>query len=50
VTHGIAALQESMLRGSVGEWWMLGVLGGLGLALYLLSLLRLRRVLRTAAA
>lgn len=50
VTHGIATLQEAMLRGVVHDWWMLGVLAGIGIALYTLSLLRLRRVLASATA
>jgi ABC-2 type transport system permease protein len=50
VTHGIATLQELMLRGSVLSTWMLGALLGIGLVLYLVTLLRLRRVLRTADA
>ena len=49
VTHGIATLQDVMLRGEIGATWMLGALGGIGLALFLLALLRLRRVLRSAA-
>jgi ABC-2 type transport system permease protein len=48
VTHGIATLQEHMLRGVVSDTWMLGVLAAIGLVLYVISLLRLRRVLRTA--
>ena len=48
VTHGIATLQEHMLRGVVSETWMLGALAAIGLVLYVISLLRLRRVLRTA--
>ncbi len=48
VTHGIATLQEHMLRGVVTDTWMLGVLAAIGLVLYVISLLRLRRVLRTA--
>lgn len=48
VTHGIATLQQLMLRGVVVDTWMLGILLGIGLALYLVSLLRLRRVIRTA--
>jgi ABC-2 type transport system permease protein len=48
VTHGIALLQEHMLRGDVRETWMLGVLAVIGVVLYTGSLLRLRRVLRTA--
>ena len=48
VTHGIATLQELMLRGGVRDTWMLGTLLGIGVALYVVSLLRLRRVMRTA--
>ena len=49
VTHGIETLQDSMLRGSVRDVWMLWALGGIGVLLYLGSLLRLRRVIRTSA-
>jgi ABC-2 type transport system permease protein len=48
VTHGIGLLQEHMLRGQVTNTWMLGALAGIGLILYVGSLLRLRRVLRRA--
>ena len=48
VTHGIATLQQLMLRGAVLDTWMLGILLGIGLVLYVVSLLRLRRVIRTA--
>ena len=48
VTHGISLLQEHMLRGEVRETWMLGVLAAIGAVLYVGSLIRLRRVLRTA--
>jgi ABC-2 type transport system permease protein len=48
VTHGIATLQDTMLRGEVSQPWMLLALGGIGIFLYLGSLLRLRRILRTA--
>ena len=48
VTHGIATLQEHMLRGTVANQWMLLVLAGIGILLYVGSLLRLRRVLATA--
>jgi ABC-2 type transport system permease protein len=48
VTHGIALLQEQMLRGEVGDTWMLAALAGIGVVLYVVSLLRLRRVLRRA--
>jgi ABC-2 type transport system permease protein len=49
VTHGIALLQESMLRGSIFSVWMLGALAGIALVLYALSLQRLGHVLRPAA-
>jgi ABC-2 type transport system permease protein len=48
VTHGIATLQDLMLRGVVGSPWMLAVLAGIGIVLYTVSLLRLRRILRSA--
>jgi ABC-2 type transport system permease protein len=48
VTHGIGLLQEHMLRGEVRDTWMLAALAGIGLILYVGSLLRLRRVLRRA--
>jgi ABC-2 type transport system permease protein len=48
VTHGIALLQDIMLRGEVQQAWMLAALAAIGLVLYVGSLLRLRRVLRTA--
>lgn len=48
VTHGIATLQELMLRGTVSDTWMLAMLLAIGVALYVVSLLRLRRVIRTA--
>jgi ABC-2 type transport system permease protein len=48
VTHGIATLQELMLRGVVRDTWMLVTLAGIGAVLYLGSFLRLRRVLRRA--
>jgi ABC-2 type transport system permease protein len=48
VTHGIATLQEAMLRGEVSSLWMIGALAAIGVALYMLSLVRLRRILRSA--
>ncbi|HET9878499.1 MAG TPA: ABC transporter permease [Candidatus Limnocylindria bacterium] len=44
VTHGIATLQESMLRGEVRSLWAIGALAGLGVGLYVIALLRLRRI------
>ena len=49
VTHGIASLQDSMLRGRVGEDWMLLALAAIGGACFLISLVRLRLLLRSAA-
>ena len=49
VTHGIATLQDAMLRGTVVEPWMLAALAGIGIGLYLISLLRMRAILRSAA-
>jgi ABC-2 type transport system permease protein len=48
VTHGIETLQQAMLRGSVSSTWMPAALAGIGLVLFVASLLRLRRVLRSA--
>jgi ABC-2 type transport system permease protein len=48
VTHGITLLQEHMLRGEVQQTWMLGALAAIGLVLYFGSLLRLRRIMRSA--
>lgn len=48
VTHGIATLQEAMLRGEVSSLWMIGALAGIGAVLYALSLVRLRQILRSA--
>ncbi|HET7686735.1 MAG TPA: ABC transporter permease [Candidatus Limnocylindria bacterium] len=44
VTHGIATLQEAMLRGEVRSLWMLATLAGIGVALYVIALVRLRRI------
>jgi len=49
VTHGIALLQDALLRGTVTEPWMIGALGGIGVALYVVSLLRMRAILRGVA-
>lgn len=48
-TYGISLFQDEMLRGVIRETWMLGALGAIGAALFLLSALRLRFVLRGAA-
>jgi ABC-2 type transport system permease protein len=47
VTHGIELLQDSMLRGWVLNVWMLWALGGIGVALFAVSLLRLRRIIHS---
>jgi ABC-2 type transport system permease protein len=47
VTHGISLLQEHMLRGEVRDTWMIVVLAAIGLVLYVGSLLRMRRVLKS---
>jgi ABC-2 type transport system permease protein len=49
VTHGIATLQDAMLRGMVTEPWMIAALVAIGVVLYLTSLLRMRAILRGAA-
>jgi ABC-2 type transport system permease protein len=48
VTHGIQLLQDFMLRGGTNQSWELGVLGGLGVVLFLLTGLTLRRNLASA--
>jgi ABC-2 type transport system permease protein len=48
VTHGIATLQELMLRGEVRHTTMLLALLVIGVVLYAGSLLRLRRLMRRA--
>jgi len=49
VTHGIQLLQDLMLRGGTNQGWELLVLGGIGVALFLLTSLTVRRNLRSAA-
>lgn len=48
VTHGIRLLQDFLLRGSTIATWELGVLGGMGVILFVLTWLGLRRSLRPA--
>lgn len=48
VTHGIALLQDQMLRGDIGQAWMLAALAVIGVLLFVGSLMRLQRVLRRA--
>lgn len=49
VTHGIQLLQDFMLRGSTNQGWELLALGGIGVALFLLTSLTVRRNLRSAS-
>jgi ABC-2 type transport system permease protein len=44
VTHGIQTFQETMLRGEIRSVWMVGALAGIGIVLYVVALLRLRRI------
>jgi ABC-2 type transport system permease protein len=48
VTHGIETFQETMLRGTLESWPMLWALAAIGAVLYLISLLRLRRIVNRA--
>jgi len=48
VTHGIQLLQDLMLRGGTNQGWELLVLGGIGVGLFLLTSLTVRRNLRSA--
>lgn len=48
VTHGIQLLQDFMLRGSTNHGWELGALAGIGLVLFVLTSLTVRRNLRSA--
>lgn len=48
VTHGIRLLQDLMLRGDTTAWWQLGVLAVLALAFLILTVVLLRRALRSA--
>lgn len=48
VTAAISLLQDWMLRGSLLRPWELGVLAGLGVLLFVLTALRLQRVVRHA--
>jgi ABC-2 type transport system permease protein len=50
VTHAIALLQDSMLRGHLYQPWMLPALALIGLTLYLLSLTRMQAVLKGIGA
>ena len=46
VTHGIAALQETMLRGSLTDTWMAGALVAMAMGYFLVAVWLLRRTLR----
>src|SRR5688572_11574279 len=48
VTHGIRLLQDFMLRGDTTAWWQLGALGALAVAFLILTVVLLRRTLRSA--
>ena len=48
VTHGIRLLQDLMLRGDTTAWWELYALAGIALVLLVLTVLALRRTLRSA--
>jgi ABC-2 type transport system permease protein len=50
VTHAIALLQDAMLRGQLFQPWMLPALAGIGLGLYIVSLVRMQSVLKGAGA
>jgi ABC-2 type transport system permease protein len=43
VTHGIQLLQDFMLRGATNQAWELGALGAIGVVLFLLTSVTLRR-------
>ncbi len=48
VTHGIRLLQDLMLRGDTTSWWELYVLAGLAAAFLILTVVLLRRTMRSA--
>jgi ABC-2 type transport system permease protein len=48
VTHGIQLLQDLMLRGGTNQGWELFVLGGIGVLLFVVTSLTVRRNLRSA--
>lgn len=49
VTHGIAALQETMLRGELQTVWAVVTLAGMAVVLYAGAVVLMRRALRSAA-
>jgi len=50
VTHAIALLQDAMLRGQLFQPWMLPALAGIGVVLYVISLVRMQSVLKGTGA
>jgi len=48
VTHGIQLLQDLMLRGGTNQAWELTALAAIGVALFLLTSVTVRRNLRSA--
>jgi ABC-2 type transport system permease protein len=48
VTHGIQLLQDYMLRGSTNQGWEMSVLAGIGVVLFLITSITVRRNLRSA--
>jgi len=48
VTHGIRLLQDVMLRGGTDAWWQVSALLAIGLVLFVLTVLALRRTMRSA--
>jgi ABC-type multidrug transport system permease subunit len=49
VTHGIQLLQDYMLRGETNQNWELFVLAAIGMFLFLITSITVRRNLRSAA-
>ncbi|MBV9582910.1 MAG: ABC transporter permease, partial [Chloroflexi bacterium] len=49
VTHGIQLLQDEMLRGGTNQGWELLALAGIGVVLFLLTSITVRRNLRSAS-
>jgi ABC-2 type transport system permease protein len=48
VTHGIRLLQDVMLRGGTDAWWQVSALLAIGVVLFVLTVLALRRTMRSA--
>jgi ABC-type multidrug transport system permease subunit len=48
VTHGIQLLQDYMLRGRTNQGWELQVLAGIGIVMFLITSVTVRRNLRSA--